>query len=67
MIIIYVVLDPQSMPRKTRPSARKRHSSFSKVDTPSIAGSEDKELHSTETQTDAVKILSSSPEVCTVH
>ena len=54
------------MPHKLRLLARKRHSSFAKPDTQSTLGSDDDSLHSTETQTDPVKVFPSYPEVCTV-
>ena len=52
------------MPCKPRLSARKRHLSFVKADTPSTLGSDDDRLHSTETQTDSVKVFPSNQEVC---
>ena len=55
------------MPRKPRLTARKRHSSFSKTDAPSNVDSVDDRTLSIETQTDPVKVLPSSPEVCTIN
>jgi len=54
------------MPRKPRLTARKRHSSFSKTDASNNVDSVDDRTLSIETQTDPVKVIPSSLEVCTV-
>ena len=54
------------MPRKRRLTAWKRHSSFNKTDASSNVDPVDDRTYSIETQTDPVKVLPSSPEVCTI-
>ena len=44
----------------------KRHFSFIRTDAPNIIDSVDDRILSIDTQTDPVKVLSNSPEVCTI-